>query len=512
MSLGPPHSSNDPYQPQPTHFSHPNSHVPQQHTSPVYQPSSNRPEPHRPLPWTYHPSSNGSFGGYGNRDTMPQSSTWSTQHIWHALSHQPGKCPGLPNSAVPNRALGSRFPEQTVTSSESPFVRKKATEAPCLSSPSLDLLPTSTPSHPDELPEPSSSVLPALSDSGDESRGMVLFDKQHDAGPSEPAAPSRLSGSSKQTVTLSVSSFTRQKATDAPCLSSPSLDPVPTSTPSHSNGSPDRALPKLSDSGNESGGIGLCNEQHDAAPSMAPASPKHFVTSSNPPSVHQEPAQAPHLSSPRLNPLPVTTSSSSQSPLLPTLMQASSHHIRGTRATHLNEPQESSGRVLPKLPFSGNESREIVSPDEQRDAGPSVSPRRDSGSQEYGTALKSPPLHQKCTQAPPFASSDLGLPLASTSSLQIPSQQALMGEPSHLIHTTQVVLPNELKEPADRVLPMLPYPGDKNRGIANHDELHYGGFSNHIADFAESEPQGGSTNGVMWEMLRFVLLSRVTME
>lgn len=72
---------------------------------------------------------------------------------------------------------------------------------------------------------------------------------------------------------------------------------------------------------------------------------------------------------------------------------------------------------------------------------------------------------------------------------------------------TRVVLPNEPKEPRDRLLPVLPYPGDENRGVNNHDEEHYGGLSNYIADFAESEPQGGSTNGVMWEMLRFVLLS-----
>jgi len=414
---------------------------------------------------------------------------------------------GLPKSAAPNRASGPRLPEQTVTSSESPFV---ATEAPCLSSPSLNLLPTSTPSRPNELREPSSRVLPELSDSGVKSRGMVPFDEQRDAGPSEPAAQSRLSGSSKQTITSSAFSFTCQKTTDAPCLSSPSLDPLPTSTPSRPNEPPDRVLPELSDSGNETRGIGHYDEQHDASPSTAPASPKHFVTSSNPSSMHQESAQATRLSSPRLNPPPVTAPSSSQSPPPPTLMLASSHQISGTRAALLNEPRESSGKVLPELPCSGNESREIASSDERRDAGPSVSPRRDSGSQEYPTASKSPPLRQKPTQAPPFAafaSPDLGPPLASTSSLQIPSRVASMGAPSHLVRATRVVLPNGPKEPPDRVLPVLPYPGDENRGVTDPDEQHYGSLSNYIADFAESEPQGGSTNGVMWEMLRFVLLS-----
>ena len=86
-----------------------------------------------------------------------------------------------------------------------------------------------------------------------------------------------------------------------------------------------------------------------------------------------------------------------------------------------------------------------------------------------------------------------------------------MRPPSHPVRTTQVVLLNEPREPPGRGLPVLPYPGDESRGATDHDGQHDGGLLNHIVDIAESVPQRGSTNGVMWEMLRFVLLSWVAM-
>ena len=345
--------------------------------------------------------------------------------------------------------------------------------------------------------------LPGEVDTDDTSRGVAPPDEQRDEGP--PAALSEVptSDSSKDTVTPSGSSPRRQKSAQVPCLSSPSLDPLPASTSSRLNELQklaDGTLPYLPDSSNGSRGIVPYDEQQDAGPSTAPpkkkekeksstpASLKHIVTPSNTSSVHQEPAQAPCLPSPRSNPQPASTPSSSQSPPSPILMRVSSDHILGTRTAPSSEPQESSGRVLPEAPCSGNESGEIASPDGQC-AGPSAAPTRASRPPKYPVAPESSSLRQKGTQVPPFsafASPDLD-------------------PPSHPVRTNRVVLPNEPKGPPGRVPPVLSYPGDENKGVTDHDEQHHGDLSNHIADFAESGAQGGSTNGVMREILRSVL-------
>lgn len=350
-------------------------------------------------------------------------------------------------SAAPSGVLASESSKHTVTSSGSSSRRQKSAQAPYPSSPSLDPLPTSTPSRLNEPQKLPGGVLLEFPDPGIESRGIVPCDEQRDAGPSELPAPSRLSGSSKQTVTLSESSFMCQEPTDAPCLSSPSLNPLPTSTPSRQNEPqepPDRVLPELSDSGNESRGIALCDERHDVDPSAvvpnsAPASPKHVFASSNASSVRHEPAQAPFFSSPCLNQPPPSTPSSSQSPPRPTLMQASSNHIRGTRAALSNEPQESSGRVLPDSTFPGNEiatqtpsdhiltnqvmspngarpkspysgsgdgSKRIGPPDEQCHAGPSVESIKVPVSQKHIVVSPESPSPRLESPPPPRTDND----------------------------------------------------------------------------------------------------------
>ena len=88
--------------------------------------------------------------------------------------------------------------------------------------------------------------------------------------------------------------------------------------------------------------------------------------------------------------------------------------------------------------------------------------------------------------------------------------------PSRLasIRTTWVTLPNQPQELPGRVDPEIPYPGDGSRRIApdeRHDPTHSSPVAaprslpespNQIVTFVESEPQGGSTNGIMWESLR----------
>lgn len=404
-----------------------------QHPTPSSYQTYNHHEPFRPVTLrTTNLPPRGQNADAHNRNVTPNSELHSTAQ---------GRASGPP----PKSSVTSGSSSQCQDSTQVPGVSSvpsdpQSASRPSSSQPSSQLGLTRAPSDhihttlATRLNEKQARELPGKVDTGDTSRGMAPPDERCDAGPSVAPSGVPTSKSSKHAVTPSGSSRRRQKSAQGPRPYSPSLDPSPTSKPSCLNEPPDRVLPELSDSGNETRGIGHCDEQHDAAPRTAPASPKHFVTSSNPSSMHQESAQAPRLSSPRLNPPPVTMPLSSQSPPPPTLMLASSHQIPGTRAALLNEPRESSGRVLPELPCSGNEGREIVSFDERRDAGPSVSPRRDSGSQEYPTASKSPPLRQKPTQAPPFAafaSPGLGPPLASTSSLQIPSRVALMGAPPH---------------------------------------------------------------------------------
>jgi len=120
------------------------------------------------------------------------------------------------------------------------------------------------------------------------------------------------------------------------------------------------------------------------------------------------------------------------------------------------------------------------------------------------TSLESPSLHQEPTDVHSLFSPPLDpLPDATTSS-RSPA-------PPASISTTRVTLPNQPQEPPGRVDSELPYPGDGSRRIAP-DERHDPSpvvapcslpeSPNQIITFAESEPQGGSTNGIMWEVLR----------
>ena len=114
-------------------------------------------------------------------------------------------------------------------------------------------------------------------------------------------------------------------------------------------------------------------------------------------------------------------------------------------------------------------------------------------------------LDQRPTYAP-YLSSPSNLLPASTSSSQSPARLAS-------IRTTWVTLPDGPREVPGKVDYELPYSGDESRGmLALPDEQRHTGPAatpnsatespNPIVAFAESEPQGGSTNGIMWEVLR----------
>jgi len=120
-------------------------------------------------------------------------------------------------------------------------------------------------------------------------------------------------------------------------------------------------------------------------------------------------------------------------------------------------------------------------------------------------SLESPSLDQRPTYAPHLSSPPNLLPV-STSSSQSPTRLAP-------IRPTRITLPDGPREVPSKVDYELPYSADESRGmLALPDEQRHAGPAttpnsatespNPIVAFAESESQGGSTNGIMWEALR----------
>ena len=172
-------------------------------------------------------------------------------------------------------------------------------------------------------------------------------------------------------------------------------------------------------------------------------------------------------------------------------------------ATEHHQPLTGRGPNTPASAGSAHQYIRRAAPDEL--PLPTVSEVLESP--KHNVALsESPSLHQRPTYAPYLSSSPSNPLPGSTSSSQSSTWLAS-------IRTTRATLLDQPQEVPGRVDYELPNSGDESRGmLALPDEQRHAGPAatpcsvaespNLFVTFAESEPQGGSTNGIMWEILR----------
>lgn len=396
----PPRHDNDSNQIPPTRDSQAISHVSPPTTSPSYEISSNRPEPHRPLRRPDFLSSDGNANKYNPKVVTPRSSS---------------SVSGSSNQAV---TLGVFSPSRGLT------------QRPYRSSP---------PSVPLLASAPSSSPSPSVE-------------------------PVRMPESSKHVAVSRESPSPRQRS-----------EP-----------------PDASSSGRSA------NDNREVAPesssptrSSASGSPKHTVTPESF-SPSRELTRTPRRSLP-LDSLSASTPSSSPVPSRMSLTSAASDDVCATRVMPSDEQP------------NGDSDAEggIAPPSEQPHAGLAALNSVSDAPQDTVTS-ESSSLHQELTASELTSCSG-----DKNGGIALPGEQShgvLAAEPSSVSDAsrdTVTVTVESFSLHQEPSHPMLSYSG----GIVLFDERRHtspaaASYPSPIVTFAESESNGGSTNGIMWEMLR----------